>query len=97
MPATEITAGQLADLIIQKLSNKIEPAEKPKLSRGLDALAQKLGVSISTVVRLKRTGVFGDSIKQNGRVILVDLDKAVEYYFDKTKRKQRRCEQGLSE
>ena len=89
MPATEITAGQLADLIIQKLSNKIEPAEKPKLSQGLDALAQKLGVSISTVVRLKRTGVFGDSITQNGRVIHVDLDKAVEYYFDKTKRKQR--------
>lgn len=90
MPATEVTAGQLADLIIQKLSIQNKQLEKPKLSRGLDVLAEKLGVSISTVVRLKRSGTFGDSIKQNGRVILVDLDKAVEYYFDKNKRKQRR-------
>ena len=90
MPANEITAGQLADLIIQKLTTQIKPLDKPKYSRGLDVLAQKLGISKSTVVRLKRAGAFGDSIKQNGRVILVDLDKAEEYYLDKSMRKRKR-------
>ena len=92
MPATEVTAGQLADLIIQRLSSKIttETNVGSKMVRGLAPLAERLGVSMSTIVRLKRKEVFKDSIKQNGKIIQVDLDKAVEDYYDKTNRKGRK-------
>lgn len=85
MPASQVTAGQLVDLIIQRLN--VPNQERPQYSRGLKCLVDRFGVSLSTIMRLKNNGVFGDAIKQRGKVILVDLDKAEEYYFDKSRRK----------
>lgn len=73
LPATQVTAGQLADLIISRLATQKEEDPSRKYVRGLDSLAKLLQVSTSTIARYKKKGIFGDAIKQNGKYILVDV------------------------
>lgn len=73
LPATQVTAGQLADLIISKLATQKEEDPSRKYVRGLDSLAKLLQV-------------FGDAIKQNGKYILVDVKLAQERFFSKKTR-----------
>ena len=67
LPATQVTAGQLADLIISRLATQKEEDPSRKYVRGLDSLAKLLQVSTSTIARYKKKGIFGDAIKQNGK------------------------------
>ena len=79
LPATQVTAGQLAD------TQKEEDPSR-KYVRGLDSLAKLLQVSTSTIARYKKKGIFGDAIKQNGKYILVDVKLAQERFFSKKTR-----------
>lgn len=81
LPATQVTAGQLADLIISRLATQKEEDPSRKYVRGLDSLAKLLQVSTSTIARYKKKGIFGDAIKQNGKYILVDVKLAQERFF----------------
>lgn len=83
LPATQVTAGQLADLIISRLATQKEEDPSRKYVRGLDSLAKLLQVSTSTIARYKKKGIFGDAIKQNGKYILVDVKLAQERFFPK--------------
>nr|DAJ00310.1 MAG TPA: Protein of unknown function (DUF3853) [Bacteriophage sp.] len=87
LPATQVTAGQLADLIIERLGINKEAKDKPKYVRGLESLAKTLQVSPATIARYKKRGVFGDAIKQNGKYILVDIQLAQERFLGKGKKK----------
>ena len=53
LPATQVTAGQLADLIISRLATQKEEDPSRKYVRGLDSLAKLLQVSTSTIARYK--------------------------------------------
>lgn len=86
LPATQVTAGQLADLIISRLATQKEEDPSRKYVRGLDSLAKLLQVSTSTIARYKKKGIFGDAIKQNGKYILVDVKLAQERFFSKKMR-----------
>lgn len=87
LPATQVTAGQLADLIIERLGINKEAKDKPKYVRGLESLAKTLQVSPATIAGYKKRGVFGDAIKQNGKYILVDIQLAQERFLGKGKKK----------
>lgn len=58
--------------------------EKKELVYGLAGLAKLIGSSKNHASRLKTQGVFDGAIKQNGRLIVIDKDLALEL-FDKYK------------
>lgn len=48
-----------------------------KLVYGLKGIAKLFGCSISSAMRLKRSGKINDAIVQDGRKIIVDVEKAL--------------------
>lgn len=46
----------------------------------LEGIASIFGVSISTAKRIKASGIIDKAISQHGRVIVTDVDKALELY-----------------
>ena len=54
--------------------------EKPakKMARGIKGLADELGVCAATAQKIKNSGVIDKAISQQGRVILIDMDKAMQ-------------------
>lgn len=52
---------------------------------GLKGLAKILGISISKASKIKSSGILDDAIIQNGNIIIIDIEKALEL-FGKNKR-----------
>ena len=52
----------------------------PSNGDGLEGIASIFGVSISTAKRIKASGIIDKAISQHGRVIVTDVDKALELY-----------------
>lgn len=55
-----------------------EQGKKRNLVYGLAGLSQLLGCSISTVARIKKSGVLDPAIHQTGKIIVVDADLALD-------------------
>ena len=47
---------------------------------GLKGLAKILGCSISKASEVKRSGLLDDAIVQNGKIIVIDKDKALQLF-----------------
>ena len=45
---------------------------------GMKELANLLGCSVSTAHRIKKSGVINEAIAQNGKVIVIDADLAID-------------------
>lgn len=56
-----------------------------KYEYGLKGLAKMLGISISKASKIKSSGILDDAIIQNGNIIIIDIEKALEL-FGKNKR-----------
>lgn len=50
----------------------------PQFVTGIKALAQILGVSVSTVCRMKADGLLDDAVFQNGKTVIFDTYKVLE-------------------
>ena len=74
-----MTLGELLEAIsVVKRSTKVT---------GLEGIASIFGVSICTAKRIKASGIIDKAISQHRRVIVTDVNKALEIYRRATYRK----------
>lgn len=80
-PIADLTVSQFVDLIgaTDNDSNKIRLSALSGYGRGLSCIKKLFGVSHGTAQRYKDT-FLKPAIKQNGRVIIVDIAKAIELF-----------------
>ena len=69
-----MTLGELLEAI------SVVRDRRPATVTGLEGIASIFGVSISTAKRIKASGIIDKAISQHGRVIVTDVDKALELY-----------------
>lgn len=77
----DLTVGELMEL----LETIKTPQEAPKTPEkrfvyGIAGIAQIFNCSMTTANRIKASGRIDRAIKQNGRIIVVDADLALELY-----------------
>lgn len=90
-PVFALTAGELIDLLIEKLGHQCQSEKKAdviskRYVHSLGELARILGCSITTVNVKKKKGVFGDAILQKGRLLQIDVDLAQERFWSSRKK-----------
>ena len=79
----DLTVGELVDIIKETMSTQIASSpmpEQPKrnLEYGIAGIARIFNCSISTANRIKASGKIDDAIKQIGRIITIDVDRALQ-------------------
>ncbi|MDO4729219.1 MAG: DUF3853 family protein [Bacteroidota bacterium] len=83
LPITRITVRELIDAIKEEVLPKEKPIEVEKQEKyvyGLDGLAKILGCSKTTAFNVKQSGKLDDAIFQNGRKIIIDVEKAIKLF-----------------
>ena len=70
-PLLELTVEEFMNLQKNKVQEK-------KYEYGLKGLAKTLGCSRSKAAQLKSRGILDDAIIQNGHLIIIDKEKAME-------------------
>ena len=85
--AIDLTAGELADVIIAKLKlTKQEEstiASLPPIIHGIDGLAKFLECSYQTAYKYRNDKRFDCAFKQEGNSILIDTQKFLSIYGSK--------------
>jgi len=83
-PIAFLIVGQLLELLNSRKENQVEPIpEKSKLLvYGLRGIRNLFGVSHATAYKYKSTIISG-AVMQNGRKIILDVDKALELFKKK--------------
>ncbi|GIJ96607.1 hypothetical protein CAPN001_11760 [Capnocytophaga stomatis] len=80
-PLWQLTVGDFLELM--KDAQKSEEVKRQTTYEyGIAGLARALGVSIATANRVKSSGKLNDAIKQTGRQIIVDVERAKELYYE---------------
>jgi len=86
-PIAMITVGQLREILSGNLANvqqvPIVPTSQRENVYGLRGIAALFGVSTVTAQQYKNT-FLKPAIKQNGRKIIIDRDRAVELWTSRT-------------
>jgi Protein of unknown function (DUF3853) len=86
-PIAMLTVGQLMELLNSE--KKQETVSKPESSKrlvyGLHGIRNLFNVSHATAFRYKET-IIKDAVSQQGRKIVVDVDKALELFNSKMTR-----------
>ncbi|MHC6199199.1 DUF3853 family protein [Elizabethkingia miricola] len=75
-PIWQLTVGQFMEL--QNRSS----AEK-KYEYGLKGIARIFGCSMPQANRIKSSGIIDDAIVQNGKIIVIDKEKALQLFGKK--------------
>jgi hypothetical protein len=91
-PLFKLTVGELMDLIERRIKEQpaaesdrqIAPAGK-RYVYGLAGIASLFGCSRTQAHRIKKSGKIDGAIKQTGRLIIVDAEKALELASRKKK------------
>ena len=96
-PLVQMTAGQLADYLnalapkpaqagaaaASAAGSPAAPAAQPRrYVYGIKGIMQLFGVSNVTAQRYKR-GIIREAVKQNGRIIVVDADLALQLFNER--------------
>mgnify|MGYP002523697476 CR=1 FL=1 len=75
----DLTVGELVDLIRETTAVSVQPQEKPRnLEYGIAGIARVFNCSIATANRIKASGKINDAITQCGRMIVIDVDRALQ-------------------
>ena len=76
----DLTVGELVELIKETTSNAMAmPEEKPRnLEYGIAGIARIFNCSMATASRIKASGKIDDAITQTGRIIVIDVDRALQ-------------------
>lgn len=89
-PIWQLTIGEFVDLIDSRIPKKeevvlISDVSNVKYVHGLAGLANILGCSKNHAGKLKSSGIFDGAIIQNGRKIIIDSEKALELFKEKSR------------
>lgn len=85
----DMTGEELTQVIREAIGEKSEPAlapkqfletypEVPPFITGVKGIADMLGISTSTINRMKADGVLDDAVLQNGKTVIFDTRKLLE-------------------
>lgn len=85
----DMTGEELTQVIREAIGEKSEPAlapkqfletypEVPPFITGVKGIADMLGISTSTINRMKANGVLDDAVLQNGKTVIFDTRKLLE-------------------
>ena len=91
-PIWQMLGSELLELIktsIAGVPSSHESTEK-KYVYGISGIQKLLNCSESSAKRLKKSGVINDAIIQNGRKIIIDVEKALEL-LKKNQKIGRKC------
>ena len=70
---------QLLELTVEEFMNlQKNKVQEKKYEYGLKGLAKTLGCSRSKAAEIKSSGILDDAIIQNGNLIIIDKEKAME-------------------
>ena len=74
----DLTVGELVDIIRDSIPQPVvAPVEANRMyDYGIAGIARTFGCSLSTAKRIKASGKFKDAIRQTGRTIIIDVEKA---------------------
>jgi len=80
----DLTVGELMELLetIQQPKQE-QPKPQKRIVYGIAGIAQIFNCSMTTANRIKASGRIDRAIKQNGRIIVVDADLALELFNNK--------------
>ena len=82
-PIAMLTVGQLMELLITDKKQEAPTVHNPtNYVYGLRGIRNLFDVSHATAYRYKET-IIKDAVRQNGRKIIVDADKAMELFNEK--------------
>jgi hypothetical protein len=80
----DLTVGELMELIeaaqTEKTTPQVPTAPEKRFVYGIAGIAQVFNCSMTTANRIKASGRIDRAIMQNGRIIVVDADLALELY-----------------
>ncbi|MRJ11377.1 DUF3853 family protein [Ornithobacterium rhinotracheale] len=82
-PITDLSVGELIDIINQKKVTPTPPKIEKKYVYGLKGLADLLGCSRAHASNIKQSGILNSAITQNGRKIIVDAELALKLFKEK--------------
>jgi len=76
----DLTVGELVELIKETTANAMAmPEEKPRnLEYGIAGIARIFNCSMATANRIKASGKINAAITQKGRMIVIDVDRALQ-------------------
>ena len=78
----DLTVGELVDLIRETtaaVASSTMPEQKPRnLEYGIAGIARIFNCSMATANRIKASGKIEDAITQTGRIIVIDVDRALQ-------------------
>ena len=87
-PLFQSTLGDLVVVLIEELGfasesgndekDNIFPSGSRHYVRGMKELAKALHCSTSTAQRIKSSGVIDAAISQNGKVVVIDVERALD-------------------
>ena len=87
-PLFQSTLGDLVEVLKEELGfasesgndekDNIFPSAGKHYVRGMKELAKALHCSISTAQRIKSSGVIDAAISQNGKVVVIDVERALD-------------------
>lgn len=73
----DLTVGELMDIIKNAAPQPVIAAQPSKVyDYGIAGIARTFNCSDSTAKRIKASGKYKDAIRQTGRVIIIDVEKA---------------------
>jgi len=75
----ELSVGELRSVIEAVVQSAIEKRTKAT-AHGIQGLADVLGCSVSQAKRVKASGLLQPAISQLGRVMVIDVDKALDIW-----------------
>lgn len=81
-PIAMMTLGQLKEALKSNEAQKTVEPKKVEYVKGLKGIRELFGVSHVTAHKYKET-ILKDAVIQNGRVILVDKNKAFKLFKEK--------------
>lgn len=82
----DLTVGQLMELLESAKNAPIQAPQEVKEHRkvyGIAGIAQIFNCSMTTANRIKRSGRIDRAITQHGRIIVVDVELALELFNNK--------------
>lgn len=80
----DLTAGDLYALVRTAVSEitRQSPAQQTAIVSGRKNIAAALGISVDKLDQLVRDGYLADAVKQNGRTMICDINKAFAAFGD---------------
>lgn len=76
----DLTVGELVELIKETTANAMtRQEEKPRnVEYGIAGIARIFNCSMATANRIKASGKINSAITQQGRMIVIDVDRALQ-------------------